>query len=100
MDKKECVKNINNCLEKILEDFTEILGFLKVGRGTKVEEMQSLVFSKRRMVDLTENAQRIFQNLVALKHFHRNSSLTYEEERPEHGFDYLSKLYSMDFVNQ
>lgn len=98
MDKKECIKNINNSLERILEDFIEILALLKVVKGTRLEEMESLVFSKRRMADLTENAQRIFQNLVALKHFHRNSSLTYKREQPMHGFDYLSKLYSEDFA--
>lgn len=99
MDKKECIKNINNCLEKILEDFIEILSLLKVAGGTRLEEIQCLVFSKRRMVDLAENAQRIFQNLVVLKHFHRNSSLAYGEERAEHGFDHLNQLYSIDFTN-
>lgn len=98
MDKKECVKSINNSLERILEDFIEVLALLKVVKGTKLEEMESLVFSKRRMTDLTENAQKIFQNLVVLKHFHRNSSLAYERETPERGFDYLANLYSTDFT--
>jgi hypothetical protein len=65
---KELQKNINNCLEKIIEDFTEILSFLKHKDGSKYDQMKTLVFCKRRTIDLTENVEIIFKNLVMMKY--------------------------------
>ncbi len=82
-DKLECIKTINTCLEKLLENLIEILELLKVikGKGTKVDEMTAQVFAKKRMAEFTEAMQRIFQNLVYLKLIHKNSNNTEKKEK-------------------
>lgn len=79
-DKRECVKTINTCIERVLDSLVDILALLKVGNGTKIEEITSLVLAKKKMSELTENLQRIFQNLVYLKLIHRNLNISYEQE--------------------
>lgn len=98
MEKNECIKSINNYLEKILDEFIEVLSLLKTKDSTKIEEIEALVFSKKRIIGITENIQRIFQNLVIMKHIHRNSLLGYSPDEPKHGFSYLNEVHSKDFT--
>jgi hypothetical protein len=91
--KRECIKNINLLLEKILENFTEVVELLRVRKSTKLDEMKALVFGKRTVCELTENLQKILQNLVQLKYIHRNLQLNFVESIPEKGFEnYFKKL--------
>lgn len=95
--KKDCVKNINLSIEKVLENFTEIVEHLRVQKASKLDEMKSLVFSKKRMCELTEAIEIIFQNLVQLKLIHRNFHLKYEKIVPENGFESLFKRLKEGF---
>lgn len=76
--RKDCVKNINLCIEKVLENFSEIVEFLQVSNPSKLNEMKSLVFSKKKACEVLQNIEIIFQNLVQLKLVHRNFHLKYE----------------------
>lgn len=75
LDKRECIKIINNNIEKLLDNLIEILALLKVTKGNKIEEISSLVFAKKRISEFTESVDRIFQNLVYLKLIHKNSQV-------------------------
>lgn len=96
MNKRECRKNINNLLERITEDLTEILAYTKVNEGTKLSEMQALVFAKRRMVDLLEQVQLIFRNLVILKYLHMAENRTPAKKKEAGGFDDLFRRFGQD----
>lgn len=82
-------KAINNSLERIIENLTEILAFLKTDGGTRFSEMQALVFAKRRMIDLTEQAQLVYKGLVSLKYAHALENKERRERPREPGFDEL-----------
>lgn len=88
---KEHRKNINNAIEKIIEDFTEILAFLKIGDGSKLTEMQALVFAKRRMIDLTEQIQTIYKNLIGMKYLHATEHKDMRAVEADEGLDALFK---------
>lgn len=90
-NKKECVKNTIYYLEKIVDSFEEILGYLKGGKGSRIQEMQALVFSKAKSSELATYLERILQNLVELKYLKRNSSLNFEEQPKLYGFKSLIK---------
>jgi hypothetical protein len=51
------------------------------------------------MVDLTENAQKIFQNLVYLKYIERKSQLGFKKEKAKCSFEDLNQYYSKDFTD-
>ena len=87
--RRECVKNINLCIEKILEHYSEIFELLKVSNSTKLNEMKSLVFSKKKMCEILENIEAIFQNFVQLKLIHRNFNLKCDNKIPQKGFKYI-----------
>lgn len=91
MAAKEDRRSINTSIERIIEDLTEILSFLKTNDGTKFSEIQSLVFAKRRMIDLTEHAQLIYKNLVSLKYSHVLEHKERKERLNEPNFDDLFK---------
>lgn len=93
-EKNECVKAISNSLEKILNDIIELFGYLKVSNETKIGELEALLFSKKRIIEITENCALIFQNLVFLKHIHRNSTLSHKERSCSGGFQALKDLYN------
>ena len=97
-NKKECVKNINLCLEKVLENFIEITDHLRIQKSTRLDEMKSLVFAKKRASELSENLGRILQNLIQLKLIYRNFNLNYKSSQPERGFDNLFKKLNSDFT--
>jgi hypothetical protein len=99
LEKSECIKNISDNLECIINDFIEILNLLKINKGTKLSEIEALVFSKRKMVDLTENAQKIFQNLVYLKYIERKSQLGFKKEKAKCSFEDSNQYYSKDFTD-
>lgn len=93
-EKNECIKTINDCIEKILNDFILLFEYLKVKQETKNSELESLLFSKKKMIEITESIEIIFQNLVFLKHIYRNSTLLHKKEKAPIGFDYLKEYYN------
>ena len=89
MAAREDRRAINSSIEKIIEDLTEILSLLRANGSTKFSEMQSLVFAKRRMIDLTEQVQLIYKHMVSLKYAHLLEHSERKERPREPAFDDL-----------
>lgn len=98
--RKECVKNINLSLEKVLETFTEIVELLRSQNSTKTSEMKALVFSKKRMCELLQHIEVIFQNFIHLKLIYKNFHLKYESNVPKSGFDSLFTKFNKEFESK
>ncbi|KAG5859843.1 hypothetical protein KMI_04g06500 [Encephalitozoon hellem] len=77
MERIELVKSIEANAERILEDFTEILQYLRSEGSDRCDEVQNLLFATRRMVDLIDSALEIYHYLIRLKY------LTADTQRPE-----------------
>ncbi|CAD25221.1 hypothetical protein [Encephalitozoon cuniculi GB-M1] len=77
MERIELVKGIEANAERILEDFTEILQYLRSGGSDKCDEVQNLLFASRRTVDLIDSALEMYHYFVRLKY------LTADVEKPE-----------------
>ncbi|AFN82799.1 hypothetical protein EROM_040300 [Encephalitozoon romaleae SJ-2008] len=68
MEKIELVKSIEANAERILEDFTEILQYLRSEGSDKCDEVQNLLFATRRVVNLVDSALEIYHYLIRLKY--------------------------------
>lgn len=68
MERIEIVRNINEDAEKILENFVEILNYLKSGPTTESEELQNLLFGKIRAAEVCDKVQRIYEHLTILQY--------------------------------
>ncbi|ADM11319.1 uncharacterized protein Eint_040280 [Encephalitozoon intestinalis ATCC 50506] len=68
MEKIELIKGIEANAERILEDFIEILQYLRSEGSDKCDEVQNLLFASRRTVDLIDSSLEIYHYLIRLKY--------------------------------
>ncbi|KAH9411663.1 hypothetical protein HK407_04g07710 [Ordospora pajunii] len=68
MDRIDLVAAMDESIEKVLENFTEAIRYLKVRGLGRCDEMHSLVFANRRIADLTDSAFEIYHYLIRLKY--------------------------------
>lgn len=88
MERAEIVRNIETKVEKILEDFIEVLQYLRASDCDESDELQNLLFANRRMIELVDSSLEIYHYLIKLKystnHVHkpttnRNVSLGFDQ---------------------
>lgn len=71
MLKSDIIQNINDNLEKILEDYIEIFDMLKNPNN----DIVSLFFVKRSCLNIINNVQEIYYNILNLnKKYHQDNS--------------------------
>lgn len=93
MKAAECRRAIGNSIEKVIDNLTEILSLLQGAEATALSEMQTLVFTKRRMISLMEHIQSIFKHLVQLKYLHRATAMEQPEAPSQPGLDDLFRAF-------
>ncbi|ORD98035.1 hypothetical protein HERIO_137 [Hepatospora eriocheir] len=64
---KSIKKEMNAQLDWILEDLTELLNYLKYSENRR-QEIQSLVFAKKRVISICNRIAEIFRYAVMIKY--------------------------------
>lgn len=79
MHKYEVVKKIHKKLDKILEDFIEILLIIKKTDN----DMKGLFFAKRRVLNMLVTVLEIYDHLLCLREIYKENEInnTPEEEK-------------------
>lgn len=81
MERAEVVKAIETGVEKMLEDFSEALQYLRSEGADECDEMQNLLFASRRIIELTDSSLGIYHSLIRLKYLGAGMQSPDGEER-------------------
>ncbi|KAM0671934.1 hypothetical protein CWI42_040780 [Ordospora colligata] len=68
MDRIDLVTAIDENIEKVLENFSETVQYLKVRGLGRCDEMHNLLFANRRIADLVDSVFEIYHYLIRLKY--------------------------------
>lgn len=73
MERIEMARNIESRIEKIVEDFMEVLQYLRTNNADECEELQNLLFASCRVAEIIDSSLEIHHYLIRLKYLEANA---------------------------